>query len=187
MAAKSLFLSQNGRLLIFLFLLFTSFSSFGETNEYPEKDKKIKYTVYVFMAETCPICQYHVLSLKKFNKTYSEKGFRFVLVFPNALSSKKTIKKFMKEYDFEMEYIIDDKQSLVNKYRATVTPEVYIEGRSREKIYNGRIDNTFERIGVRRTVTTSFDLRDILEQLDQGDEKGILHSEPVGCLITPRR
>jgi peroxiredoxin len=187
MAAKYSFLSQNGRFLAVVVLAFIAFSIQSTASPIAKKDKKVKYTVYVFMSETCPICQYHILDLKKFQEQYEKQGFKFVLVFPNALSSKKTIKKFMKEYEFEMDYILDSKQQMVRRYRAEVTPEVYIEGKSSEKIYNGRIDNTFERIGVRRTVTTSFDLRDILEQLNRGDEKGILHTEPVGCLITPRK
>ena len=45
---------------------------------------KSYFTIYIFMAETCPICQYYTKKIKTIEKDF---GHETVLVFPNKLSN----------------------------------------------------------------------------------------------------
>ena len=67
---------------------------------------------------------------------------------------------------------------------ATVTPEVVVYNESKQQIlYKGRIDNTYARIGQKRRITTTSELKDVLEAIKNNQAVLVSHTQPVGCLI----
>lgn len=158
----------------------------GFRNTAGHKLKKDKIKVYIFLAETCPICQYYTLELKKIYKKYHEKNIELIGVFPNQLSSKKTIAAFKEKYEIPFELILDKRQKTARKMKAKITPEVFVF-RKKNLLYRGRIDNSYARIGKRRRVVTSFDLINVLDNLLEGKKIEKPKTQAIGCLITYKK
>ncbi len=141
--------------------------------------------VYIFLSETCPICKNATTELKKLNNEFSKLGYHFTGVFPNENASTiATIKTFAKKYKLDFPLIIDSNQTYTKRFSASITPEVIVWSEMKQKIiYRGKIDNSFESIGKRRTITTEFYLRNALESIQNNNIEAITFTEPVGCFI----
>ena len=55
-----------------------------------------------------------------------------------------------------------------------------------EILYKGRIDNAYFRVGKKRGVTSTSDLKDALEAIVRGEPVLIKETEAVGCFINLR-
>lgn len=140
-------------------------------------------TVFVFLSETCPICQSYTLPLKELYKKYKEKSIRFVGVFPNYYVTQKDMDEFKKTYTIPFDLILDSNGDLTKKFNATITPEVFVENELGQVVYSGRIDDSFYAIGKRRKVITSTELSDALAELSLGQAIKINKTQAVGCII----
>ena len=143
-------------------------------------------TVYIFLSETCPICQSATLGLRSLYKEYHGRGIEFVGVFPNVgVSNAASIEKFAKKYQLDFSLKPDENQELTWRFAATVTPQVFVE-KGTEVVYRGKIDNGFERIGKRRQVITEQYLKNALDEVLQNRPVTIPETEPVGCFIVKK-
>lgn len=143
-----------------------------------------KYDVFIFLHDECLISQYYTLTLNDLHKEYASKNIRFVGVFPNEISSKEDIITFRNKYNIKFELIKDKDFFVTNKLGATLTPEVFVMNSETEEIlYKGRIDNSYFRVGKRRTVTSSSELKDVLIALTNGDEVTVEDQVSIGCFI----
>jgi len=141
-------------------------------------------TVYIFLAETCPICQNYTLTLKNLYKEYASKNVRFVGVFPNYYSDQKSIDAFRKAYSIPFDLVLDKNQLLVKHFKADTTPEAFVESSDKKILYSGRIDDSFYALGKRRTVISCNELADALEQITSGQTVTKSKTQAVGCIIT---
>jgi thiol-disulfide isomerase/thioredoxin len=165
-------------LLISLFILLN-------VSIFPQKADSTKpITVYVFLSETCPICQSYTLTLKELYKKYSEQNVNFIGVFPNSYSTQKEINEFKKKYSIPFELILDKDQTFTKHFNATITPEVFIEDVNKTLLYSGRIDDSFYALGKRRTVVTSTELADALSQISLKQTITVSKTQAVGCIIS---
>ena len=141
--------------------------------------------VYVFLSETCPICQNQTLSLSDLNDDFEKKGIKIVGIFPNTeMSDSASILKFKKKYKQNFDVQLDVNQVLTSKLQATITPQVFVINKSTQDIlYEGKVDNSFERVGKRRQIITEFYLRDALTQIVQNQCVTQKKTEAVGCFI----
>jgi peroxiredoxin len=142
-------------------------------------------TVYVFLSETCPICQNQTFALRELHQQFGDKKVGFVGIFPNQeFSTTESITKFGRKYKVKFPLLKDENQTLTKQLGATVTPQVIvIQSNTNEIKYKGKIDNGFERIGRKRQVITEFYLRDALDFLIQGKTVTLPETTPVGCFI----
>lgn len=144
-------------------------------------------TVYIFMSETCPICQSATISLKNLYAEYHPKGIEFIGVFPNeSMSNDNSVMQFGKKYNLEFPLKLDVGQQLVKQFSATVTPQVFVMKDEQEVLYNGRIDNGYERVGKKRQVTTEFYLKNALDDILANRAVAIKETAPVGCFIVKK-
>ena len=164
---------RNSQVLALLLavMLFASFSI--------EKDA---YQVYVFLAPKCPICQDYSLKLKELNDSYAADGFTFIGVFPNDHSSEEDIEAFKEKYAIPFELRKGDK-SLARELGASITPEVFIVNSEKETLYSGRIDNTYFRVGGRRTNTTTNDLEEAILSIKNNQPIAVANTQAIGCII----
>jgi peroxiredoxin len=162
--------------LIFIVILACSFS-FSRAED--------SISVYVFLSETCPICQNQTLTLRQLYEQFSAKGVLFTGLFPNTeYSNNESIQKFRKKYKIDFELKKDEGQKLVKKFSATITPQVFVVRNSTQEIlYRGKIDNGFESIGKKRQVITQQYLKDALESVVNRNEIKVKETQPVGCFI----
>ena len=175
-------MSSNMRIAI-LFLLFTLSTAATKITSPPEK-KSTTTKIYIFLLEDCVISQYYTLQLRELHKKYASEEIEFIGVFPNRFSEPKTIEQFKKDYDLPFELKYDYYLELAIKMGATVAPEVIVYDEEKEKIiYKGRIDNTYFRVGKRRQVTTTAELADVLEALQNNTPPSTESTVAIGCYI----
>ena len=141
--------------------------------------------VYIFLSETCPICKSTTPELQSLYSDYSSKGISFTGVFPNkSVSSIETRAAFASKYKLKFPLIGDPEHALTNQLNAQITPEVFVVRiKNNELIYRGLIDNSYIRVGKRRSITTAFYLRNALEQYLSGNVSTIQSTNAVGCII----
>jgi peroxiredoxin len=142
-------------------------------------------SVYVFLSETCPICQNQTLTLRQLYDQFSAKGIAFTGLFPNTeYSTNESIQKFRKKYKIEFETRKDEGQRMTKKFSATITPQVFVvRNATQEILYRGKIDNGFEGIGKKRQVITENYLKNALDSIVNQSEITVKETQPVGCFI----
>ncbi len=139
-------------------------------------------TVLVFVTTTCPIARAMQPTLKKLHQQYSPKGVQFISVQIDPTLEVGDVKTYAKEYEIPWPQSIDTKHALVQGYKATITPEAVLLDRQGKIVYQGRIDNTYPEIGVKKTPTTH-ELRDALAATLAGKKPKVSKTKPVGCII----
>lgn len=156
------------------------FSSFVISQKNPSTKET---TVYIFLSETCPICQSYTLTLKELYKKYNSK-IEFIGVFPNYYTDLDSILAFKEKYSIPFELIMDKDSKLTKHFKASITPEVFVETENGRLLYSGRIDDSFYAIGKRRNVITSTELSDALIQIVSGHPITVPKTQAVGCIIS---
>ena len=69
-----------------------------------------------------------------------------------------------------------------------MTPEVVVYNESRQEIcYKGRIDDAYARVGQRKRITATSELKDVLEALQNNQPIPVSNTEAIGCLIGPNK
>ena len=154
--------------------MFICFQSYGQTS----------YTVYIFLAEECPVCNYIVKTLKKVSDEYSD-DVKFVAVFPQKMSNYKTASRFKNKYhltNFTIE--LDHDLEITNRYKAAITPEVVVVDNEDNILYQGRINNSYAAPGRMRHGKVTENLMLSLIDIIQGKRIPKPWPEPIGCYIT---
>jgi peroxiredoxin len=154
----------------------------GSTLNFAQTDS---LKVIVFLSETCPICKSTTPELRKLHDEFASKGVEFMGVFPSQTATNTSTRKaFAEKYNLPFLLTDDPLQALTNQLSAQITPEVFvINKKNNQLIYRGLIDNSYIRVGKRRSVTTEFHLRKALEQFFAGHVEQIKSTEAVGCII----
>lgn len=142
-------------------------------------------SVYIFLSESCPICQNQTLVLRQLYSEYSTKGISFTGLFPNQeYSTKESIEKFKTKYQLVFDLKRDEGQRMVKKFAATTNPQIFVVRNSTQQVlYKGKVNNGFENIGKKRAVITEHYLRDALESILHQKQIAVKETQPVGCYI----
>lgn len=140
-------------------------------------------TLYIFLSDECVITHYYVPTLNELHDAYGDQ-VEMIAVFPNFSSKPKKIAAFYEKYGLNIPHRSDYYKKLSRKLGATITPEAVLYNHSSHKIlYQGRIDNSYVRIGKRRRVTTAKELEDALSAWLAGKDIPVQKTEAVGCFI----
>lgn len=142
-----------------------------------------KPTVYVFIAEDCPICQYYAPKLRDLQLRYGD-NVRWVAVFPNKLSSDTSAINFLFRHDLAMLIRLDQKQVFSRVYGIEVTPEVVVKDAKGRMKYKGRIDDYYVAPGKRRNRATTNELETVLDRLTRNVLFEYFEAKAVGCFLT---
>lgn len=151
-----------------------------------QAQKQDSIRVYVFLSETCPICQSSTIELRSLYTDYHDKGIAFSGLFPSqAMSTEQTRQKFEKKYHIPFALTADKDQKMATHLAATITPEVFvIRERDNTILYRGKVDNSYESMGKRRQVVTDHYLKNALENILRGKPADPVRTAPVGCFIS---
>jgi hypothetical protein len=79
--------------------------------------------------------------------------------------------------------LLDPQHRLVQRLKATVTPEAVVVGKKGELLYRGRIDDGYVALGKKRAAVTEHDLDAALEAIAAGKPVKKTETKAVGCLI----
>ena len=146
------------------------------------QEETTKPTLYLFLSDECVITQYYITALNALVDEYGGE-VEMVAIFPNFSSKKKKIEAFYEKYKLNIPYKTDYYKKLSRSLGATVTPEAILLNSNGEIIYQGRIDNSYVRIGKRRRVVTTSELSDAIYALVKNEEIEVSRTEAIGCFI----
>jgi hypothetical protein len=141
-------------------------------------------SVNLFLLDECRISQNISGEINYVHDNFSEAPFYFKCYFPNKSSTTEKIKGFMKDYKLDIDYQTDYTREQARFYGATIAPEVVVyDEKNKEVLYRGRIDNSFDKVGSRRRVITSRDLRDALTAILSNEIISEKETSAIGCFI----
>ncbi len=173
------------RISLLLLLYFILPNSTLAKEKIPLKDS---VTVYVFLHESCLISQYYTLSLRELSEAFSNKNLQFVGLFPNHSSKPEKIEAFKEKYKIPFPLKADYEKIKTAQFGATVTPEVIVFNETQNKIlYQGRIDDAYARVGKRKQITSTSELKDALTAISNNRPIEVAQTTPVGCFISMRK
>jgi len=161
---------------LFFILLFlsTTYSSIAQD----------KYSVYIFVAEKCPISIYMAKPLQEAYKQFEDQ-VDFYAVFPMKNSTEKSAMKFLKENGLsEFNIKLDNYQGFAKKLEATITPEAVVLNDLGEVIYRGRISDAYRAPGKMKHGPRKNEIVKILDSLTTGEAVPKPWASAVGCYIT---
>ena len=144
-------------------------------------------TVYVFLAPTCPISQAVLPAVRALHAQYAAAGVAFVGVFPDPLVSAADRARFGRAYQLRFALQADPGHLLTRRLGATITPEAAVTDAHGALVYRGRINDSYARLGVRRTVVGQHELADALAALAADQPVVVARAPAVGCVIEPLR
>ncbi len=174
------------RITLFSFFLLLALPVLAFPNVKSESPKPERISVYLFLGEECIISQQYTLLIRRLHKEYASDEIRFLGLFPNPSSNSEKMAVFKKKYKLGFDLKIDALQHKMDEFGVKVTPEVVVfDHLKKEVLYQGRIDNTFFRVGKRRTITTTSELEDVLISLKDKKPAALEKTSAVGCFITP--
>ena len=149
---------------------------------------RLPLTVYVFLAETCPISQQATLPLRVLHGRYAPLGVRFVGVFPAPGTTAASVAEFAHTYAVPFGTQPDAGQVLTRRLGASITPEaVVVAADGRTILYQGRLDDQYAALGQRRTLSQHHELADALSDLAAGRPVATPRTQAVGCFIEQAR
>lgn len=141
-------------------------------------------TVYVFLAETCPISQAATLPLRELYGRYGAQGVRFVGVFPAKETTPAGLAAFAKTYQLNFPLQADAGHRLTQQLHARITPEAVVVGSDdHTTLYQGRLNDAYAGLGLHRAVTIHHELADALAAVVAGRPVAVPHTDAVGCFI----
>ncbi len=141
-------------------------------------------SVNFFLLDECRISQNISGEINYVFETYNQNPFNFICYFPNLSSKPPKIKTFLENYKIKIPYKTDYFKTKTQFYGATVAPEVVVyDEKNQEVLYRGRIDNSFDKVGSRRRVVTSRDLRNALEAILKQEEIVEKETQAIGCYL----
>lgn len=166
---------------MFLILLFVSCLRFFGPATPPVP---IRASVYIFLADTCPISQHATLAIRELYFHYSSQGIGFGGVFPSASTTDADIAAFAKTYRMPFVLKSDASHQFTRRLKVRVTPEVVVlAADERTVLYQGRLDDTFARLGQRRAMVQHHELADALAAIVAGRSVAVSRTEPIGCFV----
>ncbi|MFN5704740.1 MAG: redoxin domain-containing protein [bacterium] len=143
-------------------------------------DKNLK--LIVFVAPECPISEAILLNLQQISKEYNNEQLHIQLVIPGSLYSNAEVDSFVNINNIKFEVIIDSNAELVNKYQATITPEVFLI-LNNQVIYEGAVDDrAVDNEIIKQSATENY-LSDAIQNALAGKEVVVKKTKAVGCYI----
>lgn len=144
-------------------------------------DTEESLTAVVFLATDCPISQKYIGELKHIDSLFHTK-ISIKGVIPGNVKQEE-IDQFISEYQINFPVVTDTEYKLVKKYRATITPEVFLINDRNHIYYQGAIDNWFFDLGKYRQHITEHYLIDAIKAVLEGQSPVVKKTESVGCPI----
>lgn len=144
--------------------------------------------VLFFVASDCPISNRTFPEMKRLRERFSSSSVAFWFVYPNATETRSTVESHQHDFDPSGRALLDTSGTLTRMAAAQATPEVALfrpDSSGFTRVYTGRIDDRFLRLGVERPHATRHFAEHALEQLLAGVPIDEPQGHPVGCAIIP--
>lgn len=137
--------------------------------------------VFIFVLQDCPISNGYAPEMNRLAATYT--NFNFFVVHVDSRISRADAQKHADEFQLRLPVLIDWKHELVKTAGATITPEVAVFSPQGQRLYLGRIDDTYLAPMKKRMNATKFDLREALDAIVAGKSVPNAKTKAIGCFI----
>jgi peroxiredoxin len=140
--------------------------------------------VVVFTCNHCPYAKAVEDRLIQLQRDYLARGVRLVAINPNDAraypdDSFEQMKVRATSKAFNFPYLRDEDQSVARAYDAACTPDIFVFGKPRTLIYNGRLDDNWQDPNK----VTRNDLRKVIDAALAGRSPDIEAVPSMGCSI----
>ncbi len=156
-----------------LFTWFTAMATLPSNGLLKIKKNSSKPKVLVFFDLGCPICIDYYNDIQEIAAQYSP-GYNFYLIF-TYLTDKDKILEDPICYNKNFQTFIDKRLVISKHYGVSVLPCVVVINNRNKIQYIGLIDDRFEQIGVKKSVSSNHYLLDVLNYKHHD------FTVPVGC------
>lgn len=143
-----------------------------------EDYKDSKAIVILFVATQCPVSNAYNSRMAALHQKYSEKEIAFVGINSNKQEDAEEVKNHAEENGLNFTILKDPNNIIADKFKAQVTPEIFVLSPDLEILYHGRIDDS-----QRETEVTSKDLESALDAILAGEEISVKTTKAFGCTI----
>lgn len=138
----------------------------------------------IFMCNHCPYVQAYLKRIEALIHKYYEDNLGVILINSNDASkypedSFEKMKQLAKQFHWESIYWYDETQEVAKLFGAERTPHAFLFNSSRELVYKGAIDDSWENPHH----VTRIWLEDAIEMTLDGIEVDFPETSPVGCTI----
>lgn len=142
----------------------------------------------VFVTIDCPIANKFAPEIAAIARDFAQDPIRLVLVHVDPEVDAVDARAHAREFGLsDADIVLDTDHQLVRAAGATITPEAAVIAPWGERVYLGRIDDRFGRLGSRRPEPNHRDLRNALRACLRGDRPDPDRTEAIGCIIADFR
>ena len=137
----------------------------------------------IFVGTACPISNRYAPEIPRLAASYSAEGVRFWLVYVDPNLEAEEIRRHLSDFGHEIPALHDPEHALVQKAKATVTPEASVFDANGQLVYSGRIDDRYIDFGKARPNPRNRDLEEALQATLAGRAPAHERTRAVGCYI----
>ena len=134
--------------------------------------------VVMFIATQCPVSNAYNERMVTLYNDYQPKGVAFIGINSNKQEDIEEVKDHSQKHHFEFPVLKDWNNVIADRFKASVTPEIYVLNSNFEELYHGRIDDSRRESDVR-----SQDLRSALNEILAGKPVSKTETKAFGCSI----
>jgi thiol-disulfide isomerase/thioredoxin len=143
--------------------------------------KSHPYTVVMFIAPDCPLCNTLAKPYSELSKAYPE--VQFLAVHSGKNYEAMELNRFATENGFTPSIFRDLDYAVAHQLEATVTPEFFLLDSSQKILYRGMMDDRILELGRYKQKWSEFYLKDAIENTLAGNIINPKVTEPVGCVL----
>lgn len=147
-------------------------------------DKPEHPTALLFLISDCPVANRYAPEVNKIYTAYRKQGFNLIAVYEDPAITASQATKHMKSFGYKFEGCIDKGHVLAKRYSAKISPEVVLLSKDGKVAYQGRIDDAYADVGVRKTVIRSHDLSNAIQALLKGHTIAVPRTTAFGCYLS---
>ena len=140
--------------------------------------KDSKAIVIIFVATECPVSNAYNSRMESIYNDYKNKNVTMVGINSNKAEDIGRIKEHAKSKGLTFPILKDEKNIIADKFRASVTPEVFVLNNNFEVLYHGRIDDSRDESDVEKK-----DLRYALDEILSDKQVSDPVTKAFGCTI----
>ena len=148
-----------------------------------ELSKDIKAVVIVMRERDCPISEKYAPRLSRLEKTYSEKGVKFIYNYVGQVKREDSARGDLKRHGFKGSYGIDTEMTVVDALSAKTTGDVFILTPDRRVVYRGPVDDQYHLLKSAIKPKNHY-VANALQSLTSGKVVSPKELPAPGCLIT---
>lgn len=151
----------------------------------PWADGGTNAVVLLFLTPDCPIGNAFQPEIKRLMLEFGAPTTAFFAVYPDVTIDAAKAREHRSKYEFDprLATVLDSTQTVANRFGVTTVPEAVVLTRDGTMVYRGRINDLYERIGVRKAAATQHDLRDTLTAIAAGKPPAPRTTQAIGCIV----